>query len=124
MGGLFLLGEHREAHHILHSQKSVPLHFSLLHTAPWPVFPSPYCWKTLKLSRPIHIFTQPVSSVAHCVWLCDPMDCSTPGFPVHCQLLEIAQTRFEAVMPSSHFILCCPLVFLLFRLSQHQSLFQ
>ena len=26
------------------------------------------------------------------VWFCDPMDCSTPGFPVHHQLLELAQT--------------------------------
>ena len=28
----------------------------------------------------------------NCVWLCDPMDCSTPGFPVHHQLPELAQT--------------------------------
>ena len=27
------------------------------------------------------------------VWLCDPMDCSTPGFPVHHQLPELAQTH-------------------------------
>ena len=27
------------------------------------------------------------------VQLCDPMDCSTPGFPVHHQLLELAQTH-------------------------------
>ena len=25
--------------------------------------------------------------------LCDPMDCSAPGFPVHHQLLELAQTH-------------------------------
>ena len=25
--------------------------------------------------------------------LCDPMDCSTPGLPVHHQLLELAQTQ-------------------------------
>ena len=25
--------------------------------------------------------------------LCDPMDCSTPEFPVHYQLLELAQTH-------------------------------
>ena len=29
------------------------------------------------------------SSVSR-VRLCDPMDCSTPGLPVHCQLLEHA----------------------------------
>ena len=32
------------------------------------------------------------SSVAQsCLTLCDPMDCSIPGFPVHHQLLELAQ---------------------------------
>ena len=32
-----------------------------------------------------------VQSLSH-VWLCDPMDCSTPGFPVHHQLPECTQT--------------------------------
>ena len=39
--------------------------------------------------------------------LCDPMDCSTPGFPVHHQLPELAQTPdIASVMPSSHLVLC------------------
>ena len=29
--------------------------------------------------------------------LCDPMDCNTPGFPVHHQLLELAQTHVHWV---------------------------
>ena len=34
------------------------------------------------------------SSVAQsCPTLCDPMDCSTPGFPVHHQLKEFTQTH-------------------------------
>jgi len=34
------------------------------------------------------------SSVAQsCLTLCDPMDCSTPGLPVHNQLLELTQTH-------------------------------
>ena len=34
------------------------------------------------------------SSVAQlCPILCNPMGCSTPGFPVHHQLLELAQTH-------------------------------
>ena len=34
------------------------------------------------------------SSVAQsCPTLCNPMDCSTLGFPVHHQLLELAQTH-------------------------------
>ena len=42
--------------------------------------------------------------------LCDPMDCSTPGFPVLHHLPELAQ--IELVMPSNHLILCCPLLLL------------
>ena len=39
------------------------------------------------------------------------MDCSTPGLPVHHQLLELTQTHvLELVMPSNHLILCRPLL--------------
>ena len=38
------------------------------------------------------------------------MDCSTPGFPVHHQLPELAQTHVHRVMPSNHLILCHPLL--------------
>ena len=45
---------------------------------------------------------------------CDPMDCSTPGFPVHHQLPELPQTHVhqvqDAMKPSHHLILCCPLL--------------
>ena len=38
------------------------------------------------------------SSVAQsCTTFCNPMDCSMPGFPVHHQLLELAQTRVHQV---------------------------
>ena len=41
------------------------------------------------------------------------MDCSTPGFSVHHQLLELAQTHVhELVMPSNQLILCRSLLFL------------
>ena len=53
------------------------------------------------------------SSVAQlCPILCDPMNRSTPGLPVHHQLLEFAETSIESVMPSSHLILCHPLLLL------------
>ena len=42
-----------------------------------------------------------------CLTLCDPMDCSTPGFPVHLKLMSI-----ESVRPSKHLILCSPLLLL------------
>ena len=32
-----------------------------------------------------------------CLTLCDPMDCSMPGFPVHHQLLELTQTHVHQV---------------------------
>ena len=54
-----------------------------------------------------------------------PMDCSIPGFPVHHQLLQFAQTyvyQVSDVIQSSH-----PLSSLsppAFNLSQHQGLFQ
>ena len=39
-----------------------------------------------------------------CPTLCDPMDCSTPGLPVHHQLLEFTQTHVhqvgDAIQPS------------------------
>ena len=47
-----------------------------------------------------------------CSTLCNPIDCSTPGFHAHHQLLELAQIHVESVMPSNHFILCCPLLLL------------
>ena len=40
--------------------------------------------------------------------LCDPMNRTTPGLPVHHQLLEFTLTSIESVMPSSHLILCHP----------------
>ena len=53
------------------------------------------------------------SSVAQsCLTLCNPMNRSTPGLPVHHQHLEFSQTPIKLVMPSSHLILCCPLLLL------------
>ena len=48
-----------------------------------------------------------------CLTLCSPMDCSTPGFPVHHQLPELAQTHGHRVSDAiNHFILCRPLLLL------------
>ena len=54
------------------------------------------------------------SSVAQsCPTLCDPMNCSTPGLPVHHQLPEFTQTHIHRVCDaSSHLILCHPLLLL------------
>ena len=48
-----------------------------------------------------------------CQTLCDPMDCSTPGFPVYYQIPELANLMsIESVIPSNHLILCCPVLLL------------
>ena len=54
------------------------------------------------------------SSVAQlCPTLCDPMNHSTPGLPVHHQLPESTQPlSIESVMPPNHLILCCPFLLL------------
>ena len=56
-----------------------------------------------------------------CPALCDPVDCSTPGFPVHHQLLELVQTHVhrvsDAIQPSYPLSASSPPAF---NLSQHQ----
>ena len=66
------------------------------------------------------------SSVAKsCLTLCNPMDCSTPGFPVYHQLLELAQTHVHwvgnAIKPSHPLLSPSPPAF---NFSQHQGLFK
>ena len=60
-----------------------------------------------------------------CLTLCDPTDCSTPGFPVHRQLPQLAQTYVhwvgDAIQPSPPLSSPSPPAFNLF---QHQGLFQ
>ena len=49
------------------------------------------------------------SVIQSCPTLWDPVDCNTTGLPVHHQLPKFTQTH-ESVMPSSHLILCLPLL--------------
>ena len=55
-----------------------------------------------------------LSSLAQsCLTLCDPMNRSTPGLPVHHQLPESTKPMsIESVMPSNNLILCRPLLLL------------
>ena len=70
-------------------------------------------------------FSQFSSAIQSCPTVCDPMDCSTPGFPVHHQHPELAQTHVhrvsDAIQPSHPLSLPSPPAF---NLSQHQGLFQ
>ena len=69
-------------------------------------------------------FSRQFSSVAQsCPTLCDSMDCSMPGLPVHHQLLEYTQTHVhwvgDAIQPSHHLSSPSPPAL---NLSQHQGL--
>ena len=66
------------------------------------------------------------SSVAQsCLTVCDPMDCSMPGLPVHHQLLELTQTHVhpvtDAIQLSHPLSSPSPPAF---NLYQHQGIFQ
>ena len=74
----------------------------------------------------VHISSVQFSSVIQsCLTLCDPMDYSTPGFPVHHQLLEPTQTHVhhlgDAIQPLHPLSSPSPPAF---NLSKHQDLFQ
>ena len=57
------------------------------------------------------LFRFSIKSVSLTLW--DPMECSMPGFPVHHQLLELAQTHVcRLAMPANPLILCHPLLLL------------
>ena len=61
-----------------------------------------------------------------CPTLCDPMDCSTPGFPVHHQLPELAQTHVhqvgDAIQPSHSLLPPSPdLIFSNIRVFSNES---
>ena len=90
-----------------------------------------YCWilfasVLLNLLASMFLSDQfcSVQSLSH-IWLCNPMDCSTLGFPVHHQLLELTQTHVhwvsDAIQPSQPLLSPSPPTF---NLSQHQGLFQ
>jgi len=83
------------------------------------------CYFLFLESVPLH-FIPRISSVAQsCLTLCDPMDCSTPGLPVHHQLPELTQTHVhwvgDAIQPSHP--LSSPSLPAL-NLTQHQRLFK
>ena len=72
-----------------------------------------------------HSSVQFTSVTQSCPTLCDPMNCSTPGFPIHHQLPEFTQTHMhgvgDATQPSHPLSSPSPPAP---NPSQHQSLFQ
>ena len=92
-----------------------------------PPLPDPWLSSNHHLSFTLDIGSSvQFSSVAQsCPTLCDPMDCSTPGLPVHHPLLELTQTHVchigDAMQPSHPLSSPSPLAF---HLSQHQDHFK
>ena len=95
-----------------------------------------YSWKKFnKLSATRHYITirkfiysvliQFSSVTQSCLTLCDPMNCSMPGFPVHHQYPEFTQTHVhwvgDAIQPSHPLSSCSPPAL---NLSQHHGLFK
>ena len=90
-------------------------------------------WNCIPIKQfPISPSPQPLDSsvlfssvTQSCLTLCLPMDCSTPGLPVHHQLPELAQTHVhwvsDAIQPSHPLSSPSPPAF---NLSQHQGLFK
>ena len=85
------------------------------------------CWVFIALcGLSLVTWSDQIRSVAQlCPTLCDPMNCSTPGLPVHHQLPEFTETHVhrvsDAIQPSHPLSSPSPLAP---NPSQHQSLFQ
>ena len=64
----------------------------------WP----PLLWRYFDSHRQILVLNQFSSVTQSCPILCNPMDCSTPGFLVHHQLLKLARTHVHWVSDEIH----------------------
>ena len=94
-------------------------------TSPWwrERLPTPVFWP-----GEFHGLYSPVqfsSAAWSCLTLCDPMDCNTPGLPVHHQIPEFTQTHVhwvsDAIQPSHPLSSPSPPAL---NLSQHQGIFK
>ena len=73
----------------------------------------PLIMSSFALCKTTFLLGESVQFSCSVVSLCNPMNCSTPGLPVQHQLPEFTQIHsIESVMPSSHLILCRPLLLL------------
>ena len=90
-----------------------------------PGYPQASSVESILVKRCVWTHGRILSSVAQlCPTLCGPMDCSTPGLPVHHQPLEVTQIHVhwvsDAIQPSHSLLPPSPA----FKLSQHPGLFQ
>ena len=84
-----------------------------------------YCHYTREQQGISLIMVQFSSVPQSCLTLCNPMDCSRPGLPIHHQLLEPTQTHVhwvgDAIQPCHPLSSPSPLIF---KFSPHQDLFK
>ena len=84
-----------------------------------------YTSVSLTMLKPLTVFSSVQLVAQSCPTLCDPMNRSIPGLPVHCQLPELTQTHIhrvsDAIQPSHPLSSPSPPAP---NPSQHQSLFQ
>ena len=113
-------------------ENSLAASYKIKHTlTAWSSNHTPWCFiqRSWKLCPHKYLHTNgynQFSSVAQsCPTLCDPMNCSTPGLPVHHHLLEFTQTHVhlvsDAIPPSHPRSSPSPPAL---NASQHHSLFQ
>ena len=114
-------------------EKRIAVHSSILAwRIPWTKEPEGYSPQSCRVRHDLMTFTltpslynENITSVQSDsrVWLLEtPMDCSTPGLPVHCQLQKFTQTHIcDGIQPSHPLLSPSPPAF---NLSQHQGLFK
>ena len=102
-GGLQSTGSQRVGHSwALHSMDLTKFHLRENEArAPFFFFFNSVCFLVLKPSL-IHFLFQFSSVAQSCLTLCDPMNRSTPGLPVHYQLLESTPTHVHWVIQWCH----------------------
>ena len=91
-------------------------------SSPFPVEEAPT--SSMERHPPFSMYWVQFNSVAQsCLTLCDPMDCSTPGLPVHHQLL--AQTHVhqvgDAIQPSHPLSSPSPSIFPSIKIFSNES---
>ena len=93
---------------------------------PFSVSLATHCLEAACQKDPGNSVPRQLSSVTQsCRTLCDPVNCSVPGLPVHHRLPELTQTHIhsagDAILPSHPLASPSPPAF---NLSQHQGLFK
>ena len=101
-----------EEHNVLRAG-TVTLHFKIINFQSFSITFSHTCVRAHTHTHTHKHNIQFISVTQSCPTLCDPINCSMPGLPVHHQLPSPPRPMsMESMMPSNHLILCHPLLLL------------